>query len=281
LFNIAIILLLYSHLNLELMLLNYLQKQNSLNEVDQRFENIFVLHGLFASLSSLAGLTTQLSTTHRIIAVDLRNHGNSPHNPSMSYQEMAEDLFALADHLHIKNFSIIGHSLGGKVAMVCALQRPERINKLVISDIAPVSYPNKHRDIFNGLQALAKQRIMTRKSADLILSEYIKTEKIRQFLLKSLYKQGEEYQLKFNLKAITANYDQLRNWPLTNTVFNNEILFIKGGDSDYILPKYKTDILQLFPKAKVKIISNTGHWPHVEKATTFNRLVSRFFTPNC
>lgn len=259
------------------MLLNYQQKQTALNQTEQKFENIFVIHGLFGSLSNLAGVVTSLQEYHHVISVDLRNHGDSPHSQSITYQEMADDLFKLADHLNIENFSILGHSMGGKVAMTCALQQPQRINKLVVADISPVVYANKHQDIFNGLQTLTNQPIKNRKSADLLLSEYIKTPEIRQFLLKSLRKKEGKYQLKFNLAAIIANYKAIRGWSTVNNIFSKEVLFIKGADSDYISPEYKTDILRLFPNAKVKVIANTGHWLHIDKAKIFNRLVIEFF----
>ena len=259
------------------MLLNYQQKQAVLNEVDQKFENIFVIHGLFGSLSNLTGLATHLQKYHNIISVDLRNHGNNPHCPSMSYQEMANDLFELADHLNIDNFSIIGHSMGGKIAMTCALQRPERINKIVVIDIAPVNYANKHQDIINGLQAISSQKITNRKSADLILEKHIKTIAIRSFLLKSLQKKEKYYQLKFNLDAIITNYDLLRNKLINDTAYNKEVFFLKGANSDYILPEYKNATLQLFPRAKIKIINNTGHWLHSEKPKTVKRIITQFF----
>ena len=259
------------------MLLNYQQKQTPLNEVDQKVENIFVIHGLFGDLSNLTGLVTSLQEEHNVLSVDLRNHGNSPHSANMSYQDMANDLFELADHLNIENFSIIGHSMGGKVAMTCALLRPERINKLVVADIAPVAYADKHQDIFTGLQALAARQIENRKSADLLLSKYIKTAEIRQFLLKSLQAKEGKYQLKFDLTAIIANYSSIRGWITADSVFNKESLFIKGADSDYIRPEHKADILRLFPKAKAKVIANAGHWLHIEKANIFNRLVRQFF----
>jgi esterase len=259
------------------MRLNFQQKQPVLNKAGQIFENIFVIHGLFGSLSNLSGVSTALQEEHQVISVDLRNHGLSPHSPNMSYLEMASDIFELANHLNIENFSIIGHSMGGKVAMTCALQHPERINKLVIVDIAPVAYENKHQDVFTGLQALSKQPINSRKAADSLLSAYIRSTETRQFLLKSLFKNGKNYQLRFNLAAIKENYNAIRGWIEVDTVFNKKTLFIKGADSDYILPQHETEILRLFPKAKAKVLSNTGHWLHVEKANTFNRLVTRFF----
>lgn len=259
------------------MILNYQQKQPLLSESKQSGENIFIIHGLFGSLSNLSALTNELHELHHTISVDLRNHGSSPHDDSISYQEMANDIFTLADHLNIEEFSIVGHSMGGKVAMTCALLNPQRINKIVVADIAPVAYPDKHDDVFKGLTDVANAQIKTRQAAELILSDYVKTPEVRQFLLKSLRKQGEYFQLQFNLKAIIANYAAIRGWPELDKVFNKEVLFIKGADSDYIQPEYQKVILQYFPKAQAKVINGTGHWLHAEKPKTFNRLVKAFF----
>ncbi|MCG6201958.1 alpha/beta fold hydrolase [Psychromonas antarctica] len=260
------------------MLLNYQQKQPTLDETGQNIEIIFIIHGLFGSLSNLAGVASALQQSHRIISIDLRNHGNSPHSPTMSYHEMANDVFELADNLNINSFSILGHSMGGKVAMACALQQPERIHKIAIADIAPVPYPDQHSDVFAGLQALAKLPITSRKSADLILAQYLHTLEVRQFLLKSLQKKGDTYQLQFNLPSLIANYESIRGWPTMPNTFNKETLFIKGNNSNYIIVDNQSAILHLFPKAKIKVIKNAGHWLHVEKAKIFNRLLSQFFS---
>jgi len=260
------------------MLLNYQQKQMPLNESDQKIENIFVIHGLFGSLSNLANVATSLQNDYNIISVDLRNHGDSPHSESMSYEEMANDIFELADTLCIDNFSIIGHSMGGKVAMYCALQRPERINRLIIADIAPVKYGNTHQDVFDGLQTLTKNPIKSRQAADDLLSTTIHYAGIRQFLLKSLARKEGVFQLKFNLEGIMNNYSSIIDWPNIDAVFTKPVLFLKGGDSDYILEKYSSSISHLFPNAKAKIISKTGHWLHADKPKMFNRLVFNFLS---
>lgn len=259
------------------MLLNYQQKQSASRKIDVNSESIFLIHGLFGSLSNLAGLANALQEEHQVISVDLRNHGNSPHSADMSYQEMANDLFALANHLHIDNFSIAGHSMGGKVAMVCALQQPQRINKLLVADIAPVAYPDKHRQVFSALAALQQQEIKSRKAADLLLSNYLQNTDVRQFLLKSLKKQGDTYQLQFNLAAIQENYQAIRSGLAIDGVFTKETLFIKGANSDYIQAQDQDAILQLFPNAQIKMIANTGHWLHAEKPKIFNRLACQFF----
>lgn len=260
------------------MLLNYQEKQSALNEVDQECENIFIIHGLFGSLSNLASLASTLQQSHRVICVDLRNHGKSPHSTSISYQEMANDLFELANHLNIDNFSIVGHSMGGKVAMTCALQQPDRINKLVIADIAPITYPARHSEVFAALNSLLQHKIRTRKAADLLLAQQLKSPEVRQFLLKSLQKRGELYQLQFNLSALQHNYQSIRSWPAFKLCFNKETLFIKGENSDYITAENHANILQYFPNARTKVIKQTGHWLHSEKPKIFNRLVSQFFS---
>jgi esterase len=259
------------------MLLNYQQQKPALREANQVTETIFIIHGLFGSLSNLYSLASALQDQHHTILVDLRNHGASPHSQSMSYQDMADDIFELADHLNIESFSIVGHSMGGKVAMTCALLRPERINKIIPADIAPIAYPDKHSDVFTGLHAVANEKIKSRKDADLVLSKYIETPELRQFLLKSLRKTGDYYQFQYNLSALFSNYMSIRGWISSETSFNKEVLFIKGSESDYILPQHQTKILRFFPNAKAKVINNTGHWLHAEKPKAFNRLVSEFF----
>ena len=259
------------------MLLNYQQKQSSEEKADQKKETIFIIHGLFGSLSNLAGLAGSLQKKHHTVCVDLRNHGNSPQNSGNSYQDMVNDIFELANHLAIDKFSIVGHSMGGKVAMLCALQQPNRINKIAVADIAPVCYEDKHSDVFKGLQAVAKAKLSNRKEADLILGKYIETAEVRQFLLKSLQKKENSYQFQFNLQALYNNYQAIRNWPACNQTFNKETLFIKGANSDYISGAKQATILSLFPTARAKVIENTGHWLHAEKSKIFNRLLVQFF----
>lgn len=260
------------------MLLNYQQKQSASRKTGINSECIFLIHGLFGSLSNLAGLANALQEQHQVVSIDLRNHGDSPHATNMSYQEMANDLFELATHLNIENFSIAGHSMGGKVAMACALQQPQRINRLLIADIAPITYPDKHRNVFSALAALQQQPIKSRKAADLLLSDYLQNADVRQFLLKSLKKQGDTYQLLFNLAAIQENYQAIRSGLTIDGIFAKETLFIKGADSDYIQAQDQAAILQLFPNAQVKVIANTGHWLHAEKPKIFNRLAKQFLS---
>jgi esterase len=259
------------------MLLNYQIKQTSNVDLDNKTEIIFVIHGLFGSLSNLSTLAKDLQSQYHVILIDVRNHGKSPQNKSMSYPEMVEDVIELADHLKIEQFSIVGHSMGGKIAMGCALSHPERISSIVIADIAPVSYEDKHSEVFNGLLLLNFKKIKNRMEASEQLSRYIDSPEVRQFLLKSLQKKGNDFAFLFNLRALADNYIHIREWPYRDKIFDKPALFIKGGSSDYILPMHQKTIMTQFPNAHAKIIANTGHWLHAEKAITFNRLVSDFF----
>lgn len=259
------------------MLLNYQIKQASDNDSDNKTEIIFIIHGLFGSLSNLSTLANELKSHSHVVLIDVRNHGKSPQCDTMSYPEMVADIFELADHLDVEQFSIVGHSMGGKIAMGCALTQPDRVKRLVIADIAPVSYPDKHSEVFNSLLLLNLKKIKNRLEANEQLSRYIDSPDVRQFLLKSLQKKNNEFEFAFNLRALAHNYEYVRGWPFSDKNFDKPVLFIKGGSSDYILPEHQKTIMKQFPNAQPKIIANTGHWLHAEKAKTFNRLVTEFF----
>jgi esterase len=258
------------------MLLNYQIKQASDVDLENKTKIVFIIHGLFGSLSNLSTLAKDLQTNYHVVLIDVRNHGRSPQSDTMTYPEMVADIFELADHLKIEKFSIVGHSMGGKIAMGCALSKPLRIKNIVIADIAPVNYADKHSEVFNGLLLLDFKKIKNRLQAGEQLSRYIDSPEVRQFLLKSLQKKGNDFAFLFNLTALADNYIHIRDWPFSGKTFAQPTLFIKGGSSDYILPKYQKTIMEQFPKAQAKIIANTGHWLHAEKAKTFNRLVTEF-----
>ena len=259
------------------MQLNYQIKQ-AINSPDHSArQSVFLLHGLFGSLSNLMQLAKALQETFDVILVDLRNHGRSPNNKVMTYPEMANDIFELADSLSIQHFSIVGHSMGGKVAMACALENATRVNSIVIADIAPVTYPDRHSEVFRGLMSIELAKLNSRQDADLQLSKYVFESGVRQFLLKSLQKNGVLFEFLFNLNYLNASYDEIRKWPYSDQVFNKPTLFIKGAESDYIKKEHQQITQQHFPNAKVKVILNTGHWLHAQKADTFNRLVNNFF----
>jgi esterase len=237
---------------------------------------VILLHGLFGSLSNLGLAAKALADEYSVYQVDLRNHGASPHSPEMNYSNMAADIVELMDNEHIEQVHLLGHSMGGKVAMQVALSVPHRIGKLIVADIAPVTYPRHPNPILDGLRVIEQSRITTRQQADQLLNNYVETPAVRAFLLKNLIRQENGYYgLKLNLGAITEHYEELAQAP-AGKAFSGPTLFLKGMDSAYIQSKHKNSILALFPNAKVKVINGAGHWLHSDKPETFSRLVKQF-----
>lgn len=239
---------------------------------------IVLIHGLFGSYENLGIIARSLAEHYHVINIDVRNHGQSPHSEQMTYALMAEDVAETLDHLGLSKVSILGHSMGGKIAMAFALAHPERVDKLILADIAPVAYPARHQQILAGLTAVPLSQIQSRSDADKHLAHYINELGVRQFLLKSLAIQDDHYSWRFNLAALTEQYSKINGELDQKGSFTGECLFIKGELSDYILAEHKPQILAQFPKAQVKTIQGTGHWLHAEKPAIFSRLVQDFLS---
>ncbi|MBP0048463.1 alpha/beta fold hydrolase [Marinobacterium sp. AK62] len=242
---------------------------------------LVILHGLFGSLENWGLQARALSERFDVIAVDLRNHGRSPHSPGMTYADMSADLKALLDSLELDRVLLMGHSMGGKVAMQFALDHPERVEKLVVVDIAPVHYPPHHDDVIQGLKAIPLTTLKSRREADQVLARYVDSEPTRAFLLKNLYRNdARQFAWRMNLDTLAEDYSDISAAPdSANTHYGGPTLFIKGGESDYLKPEHQRPIETLFPQAKFKIIAGAGHLPHVEKPAAFTKLVETFFTP--
>lgn len=249
-------------------------------QYSDRGEPLIVLHGLFGSLGNWGGQSRQLSTDFTVYGLDLRNHGASPHSDEMNYTVMAEDVLEFMDAQGIQRSHILGHSMGGKTAMQTALSAPERIDRLVVADIAPVHYRGQHDSILDGLEAIDLSSIASRNEADKILAEYEPDELVRQFLLTNLVRSAEgDFSWRINLPVLKNNYDRLREAPASDGVFEGPTLFVKGALSNYITEKHRDAILARFPNAKTKVIMHTGHWLHAEKPQTFYRIVHGFLKP--
>jgi len=242
-------------------------------------EHIVLIHGLFGSLENLNMVAKSLSQDYCVTSIDVRNHGNSFHEQGMDYQLLAQDVINLLNHLSIEQCHILGHSMGGKIAMKIALSFPERIKKLLIADIAPIQYPAHHLSIIEGLQAIDLTKVNKRKEADIQLASYVEDSGVRQFLLRNIVqnKQGV-FTFKCNLNHIEQGYQHIMQnvTDQTDITFNGDTLFIKGGNSDYILPEHQGAITMLFPKAKAKVIQGAGHCLHAEKTVAFNKIVTSF-----
>jgi len=244
-------------------------------------EHVILIHGLFGSLENLNMVAKKLAEKFCVTSIDVRNHGYSFHQEGMSYQDLAQDVINLLDQLSIDKCCLLGHSMGGKIAMKIALLFPKRITKLIVADIAPVKYPAHHLTILKGLQSINLSRVKKRKDADEQLSKFVDKMSIRQFVLRNLMinEQGG-FSFKCNFHHIEQGYQQimLGITAQNNDVYSKPTLFIKGANSNYILPEHKNVISALFPNAKAKIIQNAGHWLHAEKTIAFNKIVMDFLT---
>ncbi|MFM1896437.1 MAG: hypothetical protein RLZZ385_1511 [Pseudomonadota bacterium] len=244
---------------------------------------LLILHGLFGSLSNWNWHSRQLGERFTVYALDLRNHGGSPHHELMDYPAMAGDVLRFMDDHGIAEACILGHSMGGKVAMQLALSHPERVRCLLVADIAPVDYSaaraakEGHEEIFQALESIDPRTVSSREEADHGMAGLIPNEAVRKFLLANLVKSGPGgFRWRFNLPALKQNYDALRAKPVGTTPFDKPTLFIKGADSHYIGEEHRDAIMALFPRAELKIIMGAGHWLHADKPPTFNKVVSDF-----
>lgn len=238
---------------------------------------IFLMHGLFGSLSNLGNLARALASHYRVISVDLRNHGDSPHDAEMSLLYMAQDIVELMDSLSIPRAYFVGHSLGGKVAMQLAMSDADRVISMVVVDIAPVKYNDNNTNIIKYLYDLSKVKIEERKVADTFLSEQGVELSVRAFLLKNLRRNiSGNFELRININAIKAHYEEHLSAAPTGQYFNAPCLFIKGEHSNYIDQQSLPVIKALFPQSTVQTIDAVGHWLHAEKPELFNQLVLQF-----
>lgn len=237
---------------------------------------IILIHGLFGSLENLGMVRRGLQSNFDVISIDLPDHGESPHSTQFCFQQYSTAVIELMDSLSLKAVILVGHSLGGKVAMQTALKNPQRISALIVADIAPVSYPPRHNEIFAGLNAVTLNQVKDRHSADRMMEPFIADNGIRQFLLRGLYQQDNQWQWRFNLNLLQRDYDQLSKGIEHHTPFTAPTLFIKGGLSDYLTAEHRPVIRKLFPSSKARIIEDTGHWLHAEKPKIFNQIICQF-----
>ncbi|MEQ4777473.1 esterase [Providencia huaxiensis] len=235
---------------------------------------IVLIHGLFGDLNNLGVLGRNLQQYFDTIQIDVRNHGDSFRDEQMSYQQMAQDVITLVKSLGYKNAILIGHSMGGKIAMAATAIAPNFIDSIVAIDMAPVAYQvRRHDKIFAALDAVTAKNAKTRQEATVIMRDYINEDGVIQFLLKS-FKQGE---WKFNLPALKTNYESIIGWEIV-PAWDKPVLLIPGGNSPYVQAEYKDQIAQQFPQAKAWVVADTGHWVHAEKPDHVLRAIHRFLS---
>jgi esterase len=227
--------------------------------------------------SNLGALARALEDKFTVHCVDLPNHGRSGWVDSIDIPAMAVAVLAWMDQLAVQSAALVGHSLGGKVAMELAQQNPQRIRAIVIADIAPVAYPAGHAQEFAALNEVAQARCASRTAARDIMSQHIREDAIVQFLAKNLGRlEDGHYGWTFNVEGIQASYDAIRAGIEPREPYVDPVLFIKGEDSNYIQESHRQSIAALFPSAALKVIPGSGHWLHAQEPRLFNNLVARF-----
>ncbi|MBP6181486.1 alpha/beta fold hydrolase [Flavobacterium sp.] len=242
---------------------------------------LLILHGFLGMSDNWKTLAVQFAADFQVHILDLRNHGRSLHSEEFSYEIMVQDVFEYCQAHNLENINIIGHSMGGKVAMLLATTHPELVDKLIVADIGPKFYPQHHQDILAGLNAVDFSIKPSRNEVEEIMAKYISDFGTRQFLMKNLYWQEPgQLAFRFNLSVFNTKMDEI-GVPLSeNLIFEKPTLFIRGGNSNYILDSDFENIKYHFPTAIVETIPNAGHWLHAENPVLFYQMVHSFLKIN-
>jgi esterase len=249
--------------------------QNVYGEVG---DPLVILHGLLGSARNWSTIAKQLALTHRVFVLDLRNHGRSPWAESMSFDAMAGDVAALIDAQRLRPAAVLGHSLGGKVAMRLALTRPELVARLVVVDVAPVAYAHSFGPFLEAMAAVDLSVVQRRTDAERQLERTLDDPVICNFLLQNLVKTGDGFAWRVNLEALAANMPELLGFPALDgaTAYRGSTLFIAGSRSRYIKDEHRPLIERLFPAAELVTIAGAGHWVQAERPAEFLTELQRF-----
>ncbi|MFO8236323.1 MAG: alpha/beta fold hydrolase [Bacteroidales bacterium] len=262
--------------------------------IGDKGEPLIILHGLYGSSDNWMNIGQKLADKSTVYLVDQRNHGLSPHSKSHTYEDMSDDLIEFINDHNIKRANIIGHSMGGKTAIFCAVKNPEKISKLIVVDISPARYSPEnsdhfhlemHKNILNALKSLDLKNTKTIKEAESHLAQYIPYKNVRQFLLKNLKRdENKKFYWILNIDTLynelEKTMDGIQIDESTKPIESIPALFIKGEYSEYIGDDDKIKIKKLFPKATITTIKNAGHWVHAEKQQEFLSVAKNFLAAN-
>jgi pimeloyl-ACP methyl ester carboxylesterase len=254
---------------------------------------LVILHGLYGSSDNWVTIAKKLGNSFTVYLPDQRNHGQSPHSQIHDYDSMRDDLFELAGDLNLKKFFLAGHSMGGKTAISFALKWPEMLNGLLIADISPFTNETgrqsiyaQHFTILNAILSFDLDKISTRREAGNVLLEKIPSEKVRELILKNLQRTTDNnFAWKLNAQSILKNLDKIMEGVERQTDYSQQIIgfpviFLKGGDSDYIPAVDFRDIRNVFPAAEIIEIPGAGHWIHVDKPDEVVKYIKKLLPDN-
>ncbi|XP_005080407.1 protein ABHD11 [Mesocricetus auratus] len=253
---------------------------------DATLPAIVFLHGLFGSKTNFNSIAKAMvqRTRRRVLTVDARNHGDSPHSPDASYEAMSQDLQGLLSQLGLAPCILIGHSMGGKTAMLLALQRPDVVERLVAVDISPIgttpgSYLGSYMAAMKAVDIPERMpHSQARKLVDEQLSPTVKDPAIRRFLLTNLVEVDGRFSWRVNLETLAQHLDKILTFPQQCESYSGPTLFLIGGNSKYVKPSHHSEIRRLFPQAQIQTVPNAGHWVHSDKPQDFMDAISSFLT---
>lgn len=238
---------------------------------------LVILHGLLGANGNWHTLSrTAFQKIAQVYAVDQRNHGRSPHADRIDYPSMAADLREFVDRHELAPADLLGHSMGGKTAMQAALSYPDRVDRLIVVDMAAKEYPPEHSVLLDALAGIDPSEYDSRDAIDSALERDVPSWRIRQFLLKNLDYDGERYTWKMNLPAIRAHYSDITAAIRSDETFDGPVLVIRGGDSDYVADEDLEEMRRLFPRAELETIEGAGHWVHADAPEQFAHVVVDF-----
>ncbi|MGV6849619.1 MAG: alpha/beta fold hydrolase [Marinibacterium sp.] len=237
---------------------------------------LLIAHGLYGSARNWGVVSKRLSDRGPVVAVDMRNHGASPWYDSHSYPEMADDLAQVIDRTGAP-LDVLGHSMGGKAAMVLALRHPEKVRALIVADIAPVAYGHSQIQYIDAMRAVDLSAVARRSDAGKQLAAQGVSPDLQSFLLQSLDVPNHRWRL--NLDTLAKEMPKILSFPGITGRFDGPTLFLSGADSDYVLPEHRPKIQSLFPKARFARIPGAGHWLHAEQPRAFEAAVRVFLDP--
>ncbi|MDP3312035.1 alpha/beta fold hydrolase [Lutibacter sp.] len=238
-----------------------------------------ILHGYFGMSDNWKSLGIQFAENFEVHLVDQRNHGRSFHTDEFDYELLVEDLYNYINHYKLNKVVLLGHSMGGKVAMLFATTYPEIVDKLIVADISPKFYKPHHQQILAALNAVNFSIHNSRQKVEEILRIYIKEEEILQFMLKNLYWESKgKLAFRFNLTSLTENNSEVGEALASFSYFDEKTLFLKGENSNYIIKEDEPLIKTHFSNSIIETIKKAGHWLHAENPTQFHKKVLSFLS---